>query len=185
MPGETSLRGSERKPWPMARRNESELIFQEVGDEIVVYDVRRQRFFALNSTAASVWRLCDGRTSPGDMAVRVARDSGLEDGQAREVVGLALEQLSRSRLLESQKTGAPRSTASPRRRELLKALGGMISLPVISSLLAPPAAAQFSVPCQGCGPCFSPTNFSCWSPIRGCYCTRNLNQCIGYGGIAC
>lgn len=169
----------------MARSNKSELIFQEVGDEVVVYDVKRQRFFALNKTAASVWRLCDGRTSPGDMAVRVARNSDLADDQAREVVGLALEQLSRSRLLESQEISAPYSTASPRRRELLKALGGMISLPVISSLLAPPAAAQFSVPCQGCGPCFPPNNQACWSPSRGCYCERNANQCRRSGGIPC
>jgi hypothetical protein len=179
-----SVRAS-KKGCPKARSNPSELIFQEVEDELVVYDVRRQRFYDLNTTAVSVWRLCDGLTSPEQMAVSVRMGSALNEEQALAVVGLALDQLSREGLLETDNRESLPASPSPRRRNLIKATGGVISLPVISSLLAPPAAAQFSVPCLGCGGCLPPNNFACWSPTRGCYCTRNCNQCRRSAGTCC
>ena len=41
--------------------------------ELVLYDPKRQRVHALNSTAAFVWRACDGRSSLADIAESLAR----------------------------------------------------------------------------------------------------------------
>ena len=37
---------------------------EQLGDEASVYDWARAQVHALNPTAARVWRLCDGATSP-------------------------------------------------------------------------------------------------------------------------
>ncbi len=49
---------------------------EQLGDEVAVYDRARAQVHALNPTAARVWRLCDGATSPDAMAAALARDMG-------------------------------------------------------------------------------------------------------------
>ncbi|PYS79821.1 MAG: hypothetical protein DMF70_12375, partial [Acidobacteria bacterium] len=55
---------------PLARKEG--LVIQELPDEVLVYDLDRDRAHCLNETAAFVWQRCDGRTS----TVEIARSLG-------------------------------------------------------------------------------------------------------------
>ena len=46
---------------PLARREG--LVIRELADEVLVYDLDRDRAHCLNQTAAFIWQCCDGRTS--------------------------------------------------------------------------------------------------------------------------
>ena len=47
---------------------------EQLGDEASVYDWARAQVHALNPTAARVWRLCDGATSPEAIAEALRRN---------------------------------------------------------------------------------------------------------------
>ena len=61
---------------------------EQLGDEASVYDWARAQVHALNPTAAFVWRLCDGATSPAAIAAAVQRELDLPEAEA--VVDLTL-----------------------------------------------------------------------------------------------
>ena len=114
------------------------LIVQELGEEVLIYDLERHRAHCLNRTAALVWKQCDGRKTVGQLA----RVLGAELGRPvnHVVVGLALDQLHRSSLLRGP---APRraSQAVMSRRELARSLGlAAAALPLVASITAPTAA---------------------------------------------
>ena len=71
---------------------------EQLGDEASVYDWARAQVHALNPTAARVWRLCDGATSPDAIAAALRREMGIPEADA--VVDLTLTQLARLHLLE-------------------------------------------------------------------------------------
>src|SRR4029450_12963171 len=71
---------------------------EQLGDEASVYDWAHARVHALNPTAARVWRLCDGATSPDAIAAALHRELGIPEADA--VVDLTLKQLARRHLLE-------------------------------------------------------------------------------------
>ncbi len=123
--------------YPKADR--TTLRVEELGDELLVYDLVRHRAHCLNASAATVFRLADGRTSPARMAEELAARHGLPADE--EIVALALDELRRLALLEPAGAEAP---TAPSRRSMLKHLGAIAaSLPVIASITVPrPAAAQ-------------------------------------------
>jgi hypothetical protein len=120
----------------MARRQQ--LIVQELPDELLVYDNDRYQAHCLNRLAASIWKHCDGRTTPAEIARRVtaATDSPVTE----EMVWHALYQLSEFHLLEESE--AHMVAAAPiSRRELMMRLGNVaVALPLVSTILAPAAA---------------------------------------------
>lgn len=126
------------------RRREDKLLVRELADEVLVYDLARYRAHSLNATAALVWRRCDGRTSVEDLARHVREALGLPDAEA--VVGLALRQLRRARLLDGPApVGAVRFT----RRDVVRKLGAAAALaPVVMSIVAPSARAAASDTCS-------------------------------------
>ena len=71
---------------------------EQPGDEASVYDWARAQVHALNPTAARVWRLCDGATSPDAIAAALRVETGVIEAAA--VVDLTLRQLARVHLLE-------------------------------------------------------------------------------------
>src|SRR5215475_2245933 len=121
---------------PLARTDE--VVVSELPDEILIYDKRRDKAHCLNSAAGMVWKLCDGRTSVGKMAERMSRELGTPVDE--QIIWMALEELGRSHLLE-ERVKAPAATIS--RRELARRIGlaAAIALPVVTSMLVPPAAA--------------------------------------------
>jgi hypothetical protein len=131
---------------PRARREG--LVIEEVADELLVYDLERHRAHRLNPAAALVWRACDGRQRVRDVAALVARLLGTP--LSAPVVGLAVERLQRSGLMEPQ--AAPvRRIPSLSRRELIGVLGiAAAALPAVTSIVAPtPAHAATCVPSGG------------------------------------
>lgn len=140
-------------PFPRAR--ETGLLTCEVADELLVYDRRRGKAHCLNSTAALVWRRCDGRTSVSEIARALNRGYGV--ALDNELVWFALKQLERAQLIYIPKAQERRRLSEKlTRRQLIKKAGGAAAagLPVVSSIVTPTAAEAASCwgPGAACGP---------------------------------
>jgi hypothetical protein len=142
-----------QQPFPRAR--EKGLLTCEVADELLVYDLDRYKAHCLNSTAALVWRQCDGWTSVSEItrALITAYEVTIDD----DVVWFALEQLERAQLIHidvahGRRTGPAKLT----RRELIKRAGAAAAMgvPLVSSIITPTAveAASCRPPGAACGP---------------------------------
>lgn len=149
---------------PAARQDN--LLIQEIGSELVVYDQERDQAHTLNRTAAFVWRNCDGETTVAQLAALVAVELNVPADE--EVVWMALERLSRANLLASKVERPGRAVS---RRELLRRMGvasaAAVMLPMVTSLAAPTPAMAAS-PGASCGtegsPCSSDRD--CCAPLE-------------------
>lgn len=124
---------------PKAR--EKNLIVQEMGEETVVYDATRHEAICLNAIAASVWKLCDGKRSAREITIALNHiDADFEDVQ------LALERLSRSKLLQTPYRAPQGTFETTHRRDVLKKLAATSAFgaPLIASITAPTAAQAAS-----------------------------------------
>ena len=128
---------------PEARR--SGLIVEELPGEVLVYDSESDSALCLNQTAAQIWKLCDGKTTPARMAHLVEKEFQITGGN--EVVALALEQLERSHLLTSKLESHLPGIS---RRELVRRVSIAAALvPVITLILVPKARAQATCRANG------------------------------------
>ncbi len=140
---------------PHAR--EERLVVEEMPDEVLVYDLDRHKAHCLNHTAALVWKHCDGQTPVQDIAL-ILRDE-LNTPVDEEVVWFSLEQLSRARLLREPIT-RPGAKPGLTRRELVRRVGlaAALSVPLVTSILAPTAFAALSCGTFSCDPLAPPAN---------------------------
>ncbi len=115
------------------------LVIEELPDEVLVYDLQRHQAHCLNLTAGQVWKRCDGRTAPREIARRVEEE--LMAPCPEEVVWLALRQLESLHLLIQPITW-PGPLEGMSRRQMVRTLGvaAMVAIPVISTLVSPTAA---------------------------------------------
>jgi hypothetical protein len=155
---------------PKAR--EEKLIVKELPDEVLIYDLERDKAHCLNSTAAMVWKRCDGKSSVQEIAASLgdAAESVVDD----RIVWLALDQLEKFHLMEAAPS-KPAHLAGMNRRELVRNLGAAaLTIPVILSMAAPTRGQAGSCTPNGqtCGSnnqccsgrcCGSPGN-----PVGGC-----------------
>ena len=141
---------------PIARKDS--LIVKELPDETLVYDTQRDKAHCLNSTAALVWKNCDGKKTVDQLRELMEQDAGARVPE--EMVWLALDQLETFKLLDEAPV-KPELLSGMSRRNLVKRIGfAAIAIPVIISISAPPASAQASkVPPGGC----CTTNADCQS----------------------
>jgi len=135
---------------PKARHNK--LVIQELEDEVLVYDLKRNQAHCLNRTAALIWEHCDGKQTVRGLARLLEQEFGVVTDE--EVVWLGLLQLNKFHLLQEQM--AP--SAGPdriSRRELGRRLGAVAasSLPLIVSVVAPTAAQAASGGLPNGSPC--------------------------------
>lgn len=153
---------------PKARTDS--LIVQDMDGETLVYDRKTGKAHCLNSTAAIVWRHCDGKMTVRQIARLLASETKVPADET--MVWLALDGLEKSKLLEGP-VPRPAEVAMISRRELarrISVLGGIaIALPVVTSIFAPTAQAagsclQKNGNCAPSGICTSPTN-NCCSPL--------------------
>jgi hypothetical protein len=130
---------------PRARKDD--LVVQELAEETLVYDRKRDKAHCLNRAAALVWRQCDGQTTPAEIA-RILRHEFQTPADER-FVWLALDRLGRARLLAERITSPdPRLQCS--RRDLARKLGiAMVAAPLVMTILAPSVAMAAS--CGGVG----------------------------------
>ena len=108
---------------------------QDLGSELMIYDLAANRALNLNETSKRVFQSCDGQTSFDELKEKYQFTDDL--------IYLSLEKLHSANLLEGEIT-TPYAGLS--RREVIKrvGLGTMIALPVISGLIAPMAARAAS-----------------------------------------
>jgi len=153
------------KQLPKARQ--TQLIVKELPDEVLVYDLKRDKAFCLNDTAAFVWKQCDGNRTVDQLRELMEKNAG--SPVPEEMVWLALDQLETLKLLDDA-PAKPLQLSGISRRNLVKRIGfAAIALPVIISISAPPAQAQASGFAPGS--CCT-TNANCASntcqPATGC-----------------
>ncbi|HEX7722531.1 MAG TPA: PqqD family protein, partial [Pyrinomonadaceae bacterium] len=147
------MKTNQQQTKPLARKEG--LVVQELPDEVLIYDLETNRAHCLNETAALVWQTCDGRKTISQIAraLSVKVNANLDE----KIVWFALNQLSRNDLL----VDAPRPPSKlygMNRRELVRALGVIVAIPVVASIVAPTPAeaatgcATAGQPCGGANP---------------------------------
>lgn len=118
----------------MNPKQSNTLHIEMVGEELSVYDWKRLQMHSLSPTAAKVFALCDGKTSPAEISTRA--------DLPEELVWQALDELNKANLLQSQMA----LPASMSRRQFLKLGSAAAAAAIVSIALPRPAAAQ-SVTC--------------------------------------
>lgn len=143
---------------PTART--AELIVEEMGDELLVYDQRNDQVHCLSSTAGKVWRACDGTNSSEQLGGALQMEA--------ELVNRALAELEACGLLEGEAAaGMTRREATTR---FAKIGAAAAAGPLIASVVAPTPALALTpcgtggLGCQG----FFPTNSNSSCPTRNC-----------------
>jgi hypothetical protein len=144
---------------PIARREG--LVIQELPDEVLVYDLDRDRAHCLNQTAAFVWQRCNGKSTTAQIARSLGQQ--LDCTVDEKVVWLALDQLGRNHLLARQPAPPP-ALMGMNRRAMVRALGlaAIVAVPLVTSIVAPSPAQAASCGAQGT-PCN--TGAQCCSTI--------------------
>lgn len=112
-----------------------DVLIQDLGEEMVVYDREGETVHRLDRTAALVYRHADGHTSVAALGAIVERE--LETGEGKAVAALALDALREAGLLEERGMSAMQ-------KGLLAGAGLALLVPVVETLRAPTAAAAFS-----------------------------------------
>jgi hypothetical protein len=124
---------------PKARRED--ILFEEVGGDLLLYDQKIFRAHCLNRTAALVWKNADGTRSVADLVFLLKQEDGRLD---ENIVWFALAELRREGLLEGE-VSVPVEVQIPRRR-LISKLGVAMAaaLPLVASIAAPRAVMAAS-----------------------------------------
>jgi hypothetical protein len=145
------------------------LVVQEMPDEVLVYDLDSNKAHCLNSSAATIWKACDGTRSVTDIITEIERSG--EGRVSEDFVWLALEQMQENDLLETQLT---KRFSGQSRRQVLKTIGlaSVVAVPVIASLVAPKSALA-AVSCT-CNPANG--NIDCLAP-GNCNPTCTAGHC--------
>lgn len=114
---------------PKART--TEIIEQEAGDELMIYDLRTDKAYSLNETSKNVYQACDGKQTFEDLRSRYKYTDDL--------IHFALDELTANNLIESYKSFY---FAGINRRDVIRkvGMGSMIALPLIAGVIAPSAA---------------------------------------------
>jgi hypothetical protein len=109
---------------PLARS--ADLIVDNIGDELLVYDTLSSRAHSLNVVGAAVWKACDGTRNAEEIAAQTGLDLA--------AVELALDNLADIELISGhQRIGISRRTAL--RRITVGAAGLTVGLlPLVVSL---------------------------------------------------
>jgi hypothetical protein len=147
---------------------------EKLDQELCIYDWQRMEVHNLNPTAAKVWELCDGQTSPAQMAEKLQAE--LDMPHTEELVWLTLARLEKANLLQGEMV-KPTGHKVITRRELLVGLGVAAALlPVISSIVAPgPVEAQSPQPPRV-------TRTPTPTPIAGCSAPLGQLQTFTFTG---
>jgi hypothetical protein len=117
---------------------------ERTADEILAVKEGSLEAHAINLGAAAVYDLCDGNTSKSDMAAEIHRRTGLPADD--EIVDLALSELVETGLVlldDPEPRSAVTRRALVRRLALSSTLALM--LPVVETIVVPPAEAQVNM----------------------------------------
>jgi hypothetical protein len=137
---------------------------QDLGGELLIYDLAANRALNLNETSARVFRACDGQTSFEELKDKYQFTD--------ELIFLTLEKLHGENLLEDE---IITPFAGLSRREVIKkvGLGTMVALPVVSGMIAPTAI-------QAASGCATPNNITATN--QNCASFSCTNFCVAVYG---
>lgn len=153
----------------LPKSRQSNIVVQETGNELFVYDLITNKAFCLNETSKIVFEACDGKTIFDDLKSKYRFTDAL--------IFLTLNELKRENLLENQNFVSPFSGMS--RREMVRQAGlsSIAALPLISTVIAPPATQALSGPPPAAPACTTSGNLS------QSICARSNDSCtIGTNG---
>jgi hypothetical protein len=153
---------------PIARK--SEIVVQDLGNELLIYDLKANKALSLNQTSALIWQLSNGEKTIDEIAVETSKK--LNAKVTDEFVWLALWRLKKENLIETEISNIYGNST---RREVIKKVGfaSMVALPVISSVIAPTAIYAASG-----------NNCSGIADAPGCSCTSETTcQSVCCGGV--
>ena len=86
--------------WAMATpKRLGQVWVRREGDETAVFDPDSGRLYALNASAIALWELCDGSTTPTEMAEAIAELTGLSEEASTEEVLTTLKVLLEQKLI--------------------------------------------------------------------------------------
>jgi hypothetical protein len=159
--------------YPSSRLND--LVMQDSGKEVLLYDLQVNKAFCLNEMSSIVWKECTGKNTVSDISKILSQK--LKEHFSEDLVWLAVHQFKKDNLLiKNDDFFTPFDGLN--RREIIKKIGlaSIISLPVISSIVAPMAIQANSGACAFPLNC-TPGNSSDLSD-DGCLCNSNL-ECQG------
>ncbi len=122
---------------------QSDILVQDLDDELLIYDLQVNKVFCLNQTSALVFQLCDGARTALEISELMSKKLGLLISE--EFVWLALQELEKKNLLGHSGELTDHLT-SLSRRKMIKSVGlsSMAALPIIASVAVPTAAQQDS-----------------------------------------
>lgn len=129
---------------------------ERAADEILAVKTATSEAHAINQSAAVVFDLCDGKTTKAEMAAEIQRRTGLPADE--EIVDLALAELVDAGLVvvDSPETQPAVSRRSLLRRFAMTAAAAAM-LPVVETILVPPANAQTPASSGSYGMQYCPT----------------------------
>jgi hypothetical protein len=142
------------------------LIVHELPEEVLIYDVDRDKAHCLNATAAFIWKHCNGKTTVPALQAGLKKEFGFAN---ETMIWLALDQMEKFDLLQ---TPVRRSAAMKgiSRRTVIRSMGvaAIASVPLITTIIAPTVHALVS--CQEPG-------HSCGNQAQCCSQNCNAGVC--------
>ena len=149
----------------------SDLVIQNSGSELLIFDLKTNTALSLNETSARIWQSCNGEREAADICSYLEESDGTYVNQ--EIVLLAIRQLSDSNLLAAKTSDSDKSKRVSRRKLLRQiGTGSAVALPIIHSIVAPQASAAGSI---SAGPTPTPTPPPATPPGTACTQTGALN----------
>lgn len=120
---------------PAART--TDIVVQDLGKEILIYDLKTHKAYSLNETSSIVYQAYDGKTTFEQLRTR--------HRFTNEIIFLAINELKKENLIDTAEEYGFALTEMSRREAIRKvALASAIALPLISSLTVPTAAMAAS-----------------------------------------
>ncbi len=114
------------------------LVVNKLPNELLIYDLENNRAYCLNETAQAIMEQCDGKTTILEATQSIGRQ--LKTKMTEEMIWFTIDQLKNAKLID-QYTEIPIDTSGITRRSLLRSATALgISIPLITSLVAPIAA---------------------------------------------
>ena len=157
---------------PLAKT--SDILVQQLENELLVYDLKTNKAFCLNETSAMIYQLCDGAKTTADISNLMSRK--LKTPVPKDFISLALDSFKKEDLLEeSERIEIDFNGLT--RRQVIKQVGlaSLIALPIVSSVVAPSAVLAFS--CVTSGNPAPGAIITCTSSgIGACNSSCNLNN---------
>lgn len=151
---------------PLARADE--LVIEELGDELLVYDLKIDRAHSLSEDAARVWQRCDGKVEVESLPGELRMDP--------DTVTRALDELEACALLDAgvaDNNGVTRRELSVRAAKIGAAA---TAAPLIWSIASPTPAAAFTPTIEFCleGQTTHGCGVECHTGKCGCCCCQRI-----------